>query len=99
MKKEITDKTFVVMLRGSYRVWLTEKQAEALKEQLLSGRRFVAIDRYFFKAEDIVFILPAPEIDREDRIKRGEWKCPAGYWHQRGEGCGHFNLPGAALNP
>jgi len=89
MTKALTDKTMVVMLKGNYKCWLTKKQADFLKNALLKGKKFIQIDEYFFKGEDISFILPASEIDREDRIKRGEWMCEYGEWHQKGEQCGH----------
>jgi hypothetical protein len=85
----ITDKTFVLMIKGGYRVWITPKQAEAIRMVLLRGEKFISIDDLLFNSQDISFILPASEIDREDRIKRGEWQCEYGYWHSRGEKCGH----------
>jgi hypothetical protein len=88
-EKSITDKTFVLMTRKGYRVWLTPKQVEAIKMVLLRGERFISVDNLFFNSQDISFILPASEIDREDRIKRGEWQCQFGYWHSKNEECGH----------
>ena len=90
MKNEITDKTFVLMFKGSYKIWITQKEAETIKWALKKNAKFVEINDIFFKTDDVTFILPAAEIDREDRIKRGEWKCEFGFWHQKGEQCGHL---------
>jgi hypothetical protein len=92
MEKSITDKTFVVMTKRGYRCWLNQRQAEALKMALLQEKKFISIDDFFFNSQDISFILPASEIEREDRFKRGEWQCSYGYWHSRGEECGHGEL-------
>jgi hypothetical protein len=92
MKREITDKVFVVTLRGNYRCWINDKQKIALEQALLAGKKFIKVDEYFFNSGDISFILPAPEIDREERIKRGDWKCQYGYWHTKGEECAHGEL-------
>jgi len=89
MTKEITDKLFVVMLRGGYRCWINKEQKEALENAILSGKKFVKVDEYFFNANNISFILPASEIEREDRVKRGDWQCEyCGRWHPKGEECG-----------
>jgi hypothetical protein len=88
-EKAITDKTFVLMTKRGYRVWLNYKQAEAVKMALLKGKKFISVDDLFFNSQEISFILPASEIDREDRVKRGEWKCKYGYWHSKNEECGH----------
>jgi len=89
MNKKITDKNFVVMLKGNYRCWVNKEQKELLEKGLLMGKKFIKIDEFLFNSDDISFILPASEIDREDRIKRGDWQCKYGYWHTKGEQCGH----------
>jgi hypothetical protein len=88
-EKAITDKTFVLMTKRGYRIWLTPQQANAIKIVLLRGEKFISVDDFFFNSQDISFILPASEIDREDRIKKGEWQCQYGYWHSKNEECGH----------
>jgi len=87
--QQITDKMFVVMLKGNYCCWINEKQKELLEQALLSGKKFIKVDEFFFNSSDISFILPASEIDREDKVKKGEWQCKYGYWHSKGEECGH----------
>ena len=87
--QDITDKTFTVMLKGGYKCWITERQAIVIKESLKKNAKFIEIDNIFLKAEDISFILPADEIDREDRVKRGDWQCSeCGRWHSKNEECG-----------
>lgn len=77
------------MLRGNYKVYLNERQSDVLKEELGMGNKFVQVDDMFFKSEDISFVLPAAEIEREDHAKKGDWKCEYNFWHVRGEHCGH----------
>lgn len=92
MTKEITDKNFVVMLKGGYKCYLTDKQSEALKQQLMFGIERVLLDDYYFKSDDISYIIPAKNIDREDKVRRGEWRCSFNHWHGRNEECGHVDL-------
>jgi len=85
----LTDKNFVAMLKGGYKCWLSKNQAELIKNALKKKAKFIEVDNIFLKAEDISFILPAVEIDREDRIKKGDWRCSfCGRWHAKDEECG-----------
>jgi hypothetical protein len=92
MDKYLTDKNFVVMLKGGYKCYLNERQKIALQENLLAGKDFVLVDGFFFKTDDVSFILPASEIEREDKVKRGEWKCEYGFWHGKADSCGHSEM-------
>ena len=78
---EITDKTYVVMLKGGYKCYLNEKQKTALENDLITGKQFSKIDDFLFKANEIIFVLPAREITREERIKKGDYKCNYETWH------------------
>jgi hypothetical protein len=87
---QITDKTYVIMLKGGYKCWITKEQGDFIKTQLINKTgEFVVVDELFIKSSDISFIIPASEIDREDRVRRGDWQCrDCGRWHPREEKCG-----------
>lgn len=87
--KALSDKTFVLMTKQGYRCWISKQQVEALRTELLKDKKFIFLDDCFFNASDISFILPAAAIEREDRIKKGQWQCSFGYWHDKNQECGH----------
>ena len=86
---QITDKTRCVILQGNYKCYLTPEQSELLERDILLGKQAVKIDEYFFNSRAVMFILPAADIERDDRVKRGDWKCVYDEWHIRGQECGH----------
>lgn len=92
MKKEITDKVFVVMLKGGYKCYLNERQKDVIGEGIILKKTFVKVDNFLFKTEDISFVLPASEIEREDKVKKGDYKCDYGFWHTKNEACGHGEI-------
>ena len=89
MTNEITDKDFVISLRGGYKIYVNEAQMELIKKMLEKGKSFVFLESGLFNANDIIFILPAREVEKDDRIKKGEWQCQdCRRWHPRNEECG-----------
>ena len=89
MTNEITDKILVIMLKGNYKCWISQKQAEVIKQAIKSNASFVEVDDLFFKAESIMFILPADEIEEQDHIKKGDWQCQyCGSWIPKNMECG-----------
>ena len=92
MTNEITDKNFIVLIRGGYKIYINEKQMEIIKENMKQGKTIIYLEKGLFNANDISFILPASEVEKDERIKKGEWQCEYRTWHQRGEGCGCADL-------
>ena len=85
--KELSTKTVCVLLLNNYKVYLTPKQAEVLSNDLIQGLDIIKINDYIFNKVAIMAILPASDIQRDDRIKRGEWTCKRGNWHTRNAEC------------
>jgi hypothetical protein len=90
--QQITDKTYCVMLADNYKTYLNKNEAEFLSKAFEQGKEVVRVGEKTFFKFGVRFILPASEIGREDRIKRGDWKCEYDYWHRRGEECGHAEM-------
>jgi hypothetical protein len=98
MNQNLTDKTYCVLLKSGYKTYLTRQNAEELSKAFEAGKevaRVVDGDEFktFFKF-GVDNIMPAWEIQRDDKIKRGEWQCEKGFWHGRNEQCGHRIIPG-----
>ena len=95
MPRQLTDKTECLMLRGNYKTYLTKKEADFVSQQFAEGKDVVrlqdnGVTKTFFKYS-ILFILPAADIEKQDKVKKGDWMCNYGYWHNRGETCGHIS--------
>jgi len=89
MKKAITDKTYVLCLDNNEKIYLTKEQAMKVKEAILNDLDFILLASNLIRKRAIKYIIKACEVERAERIKRGEWMCKYGFWHQRGEQCGH----------
>lgn len=89
MTKALTDKTYILVLYGGYKIWLNEIQADLIKKLIEANRQFISFEKYFFKSDQIRFIMPAADVERDEHIKNGEWQCGHGTWHARYEDCGH----------
>ena len=92
MLKTLTDKTHILFLFNNERVHLTKNQAKQCQEAVVANKEFIALDDKLFRSRSIQYIMPAADVEKAQRIKRGEWICRYGKWHQRGEECGHSLL-------
>jgi hypothetical protein len=89
MTQELTDKFYIVCLKGGYRIWINEEQSEKIKLALEKNQKFIYTEKGMFRADEVLFILPANEVEKQDRIKKGEWQCDhCKRWHPRFEECG-----------
>ena len=89
MSSEITDKRFVLMLRGNIRLWLNDSEVELLKQVLKNGTPFFEIQGMLISSNSVLYIVSGELIDQTDKIKRGEWQCKeCKRWHPRNEECG-----------
>lgn len=91
----ITDKVKCLVLRNGYKTYLSQSEYDEIKAKLRSGADLIIIgentpNEKMFSKLAILFVLNAPDVEKEDREKRGEWKCDYGHWHKRGEQCGHM---------
>lgn len=97
MTKELSNKTKCVGLDGGIKVFLTENEYNELKNKLKAGADVVIISegtpnekivsKYSFR-----YAINSGDMDINQKEKQGEWKCQYGYWHKRGEECGHAEL-------
>ena len=77
------------MLTGGYKVYLNKQEADFLTENIETNKKVIKIGEKVFFADSVRFILPASEIEREDKIKKGEWQCEnCKRWHPKNEECG-----------
>lgn len=89
MSKALTNKTQVLCLDNNEKIYLTEEQAKKVKRAVLEDLEFILVAENLIRKRAIKYIIRASEVEKAERIKRGEWMCEYGKWHQRGEKCGH----------
>ena len=88
MENSLTDKVICVMLEGKYKTYISQNAYQNLLRQI-ETKNFVVIDGKLINTKRIIFAMSASEVESEERIKKGDWLCDEGYWHQRGDKCGH----------
>ena len=88
MNQQITDKTYCILVRGGYKVYIREDQFKNIQASL-AELEVINLDQGFIFRSSVIGILLASEIETQDKIKRGDWKCAYGEFHSRGQECGH----------
>lgn len=90
MNQEITDKIYILVLRGNVRLWLNRNEFEAIKKSISQEISFIEINGKIISKDAILYLVPRNEIEDADKIKKGEWKCEKhNNWLARGIQCGH----------
>jgi hypothetical protein len=94
MTTAITNKTICLGLAGGNKTYLTADQYRELKAKLKAGADFIILgegtpDEKLISKHSIMFTTNASDIEQNDKVKKGEWKCQYGYWHAKGQECGH----------
>ena len=90
MTQSITDKLYILVLKGNVRIWLNKKEFEGAKESIRQEIAFIEIGGKIISKDAILYIVPRAELDEAEKIKRGEWKCKFDKWHERNQECGHM---------
>ncbi len=86
---QLTDKTHIILMTGDIRIWITEKEFETAEKLIGAGKVFINLDGRLINTKSIIYAGPRNELELADRIKRGEWKCEYGFWHEKYQQCGH----------
>lgn len=89
MTNQLTDKRFIVGLRGGYKIYVNEEQKESIIKALEISQTFIKHNGGIFRASEINYVLQADQIEKDEKIKKGDWQCSWGHWHQKFEQCGH----------
>lgn len=89
MNQELSVNLRCVVMRSGFFLWMEEEKAEKLKSVLMQGNKsaFIEIDGRVINVVDIIGIFGSDEMDDYFRLKRGQWKCIYGDWHERNGEC------------
>ena len=89
MTNSITDKTWVMVLIGGDRHFLTESEAQKVKQSLSAGSKFIDLGSVFFATGQFAKLMNHADYEMAQRIKRGDYKCRnCDSWIPYGKQCG-----------
>lgn len=88
---EVSDKTWVVGIRGLFKEYINEERAVKLIEHCKksSDKQLISITGVGLVPTKGLFVIKAALLENEDRVMRGEFKCKYGYWHTKNQECAH----------
>jgi hypothetical protein len=90
MNNELSTKIYCLKMNDGNLVYLDEKQYSSLKEILEADTKaFIDIEGEIINTKYIMGLYRTETVEAEIRRKNGQWKCGHGYWHNKGEECGH----------
>ena len=90
MNQEITDQTHCIIMKGGYRFWVSEKQADEIGVQVEKGVKFVRVKDSLLNTADIELLAPRKDIEWIDRSRKGDYYCEDHkQWIGRGKTCGY----------
>lgn len=86
---ELSTKTWVLILIGGDRHFLTEEEARLVKAGIENGDRFVDLGSVFFATNQFAKLIQGTDYEDIERRKKGDWLCEKhSNWIQKGKQCG-----------
>ena len=82
---EVSTKTEVLVLRGDIKIYLSEDEAKTIY-QIMQNKEVEAFEVQGRKIMrySILYIVPAGDVETQERVARGEWRCDKGHWNSKG---------------
>ncbi|MEK6880388.1 MAG: hypothetical protein AABY22_12300 [Nanoarchaeota archaeon] len=89
MTQEISNKTWVLMLIGGDRHFLTEREAQAIKEAIIKGDKFIDLEDVFFATNQFVKLMKGSDYQKAENYRKGDYFCETHKnWIPKGKTCG-----------
>lgn len=83
----ITDKTYVIVLRGNVKIYVNAADFEKLKAAVGMGVEMLEVEGRIIMRNAIQYIVPAADLQKQEKEqmhrKHGDWQCFKGNWHDR----------------
>ena len=92
MEKELSTKRFVLVLKDGSKFFLDDREADQVREAIKQGLDYLEVGDSLISRYDFSRLVGSENYNEAERIRRGEWKCQYGYWHEKGQECGHTEL-------
>lgn len=90
--KELSTKRFVLILKDGSKFFLDEKEAEIVKQAVKNGLTYLEVGDSLISIYSFSRIVGSENYEEAEKIRRGEWKCRYGEWHEKGQECGHRDV-------
>lgn len=91
--RELSVKSFVLILNDRSRLFLTKNEAEAVKQHLRKGTEWLEIGDSMIHRTEIKRVIGGGKYKESEKIKRGDYKCSGcGQWIPKFKTCGRCNL-------
>lgn len=85
---KLTNKTFVMVVAGFGRIELTEKEAVVVKLAMDDPNiKSIEVGEGKYRVASIHGLDRMSQIESHDKIRKGQFQCEHGYWHQYGQIC------------
>ena len=71
-----------VVAFGTEKFYLTTEEMDFYRQQLLEGKRFIALKSGMVLSDKALYIASVGQLDEADRLEDGKWQCErCGTWH------------------
>jgi hypothetical protein len=89
MKKEISTKRFVLVLKDGSKFFLDDREAGIVRESIKQGLDYLEVGESLISRYDFARLVGSSEYEDAQRLKQGQWQCQfCKRWHPRNEECG-----------
>lgn len=92
MTTALSTKTHVLVLFDKSRYFLDEKEAGLVKQAIKDDFKYIEIGDDLIMVSSISRLSSGESYEEAQRLKRGDWVCSFGEWHERNEQCGHNDM-------
>lgn len=89
MKNELSTKNYVLVLTDKSRFFLDEREADAVKDLIKSGAKYLEIGESLISVYSFSKLIGSAEYEEAEKARGGMWKCDYHFWHKMREDCGH----------
>lgn len=87
---EVSKQLMCIKMKSGVEIWIEKEKAQRLIDLLgLPESRFVDLEGGVINSASIEGVYPAQFMEDLTRRKNGMWQCHTGYWHDKGQQCGH----------
>lgn len=87
MNTEISKPQKVLQVRNNIQLYLDEEEARQV-EQVINATdapRFLRVQGRYIALSEIVGLFDPSDLERQHRLRSGQWQDKEGNWHDKGE--------------
>ena len=91
MTNEIQNKMLCVLMKSKVEIWVDEAKGQKLMDLLMAKTKiqFLQLGDEAINVNCIEGVFSPDTMATMKRNKKGDWQCEYGYFHEKGQECGH----------